>query len=230
MTGKPAIVQEGDPLSDLIEVVDSRGRTLSPCRRQVAEREVRLKRAKWVGRNRIRLRFDPYAYRYLRLKVLARDKYVCYWCGAAGNTIDHILPWSKGGRTTMTNCVTACQECNGQRGDTPAEQFAQFKGVVVPQFTGNEQIPRIAVRPKGAVHPTSVVQLAATAPAAERPATARSQQPGTAAVPIQIPVATAAPEPEIPEPTPELTAPQRAERLLLIARLLEGNLSRRSFL
>lgn len=111
--------------TDLIDVIDSRGRTLTPCKRKVADREVRLGRAKWIGRGRIRLRFDPFAYRYIRLKVLARDKYTCYWCGQPGFTMDHVIPWSKGGRTTMTNCICACEECNGQRGDMPADEFAR---------------------------------------------------------------------------------------------------------
>ncbi len=88
-------------------MVDCRGRVLTPCRRKVAEREVRLNRAKWIGKNKIRLRFDPFAYRYVRLKVLARDNYTCYWCGGPGDTIDQIIPWSHGGRTPMTNCITA---------------------------------------------------------------------------------------------------------------------------
>jgi hypothetical protein len=116
----------------LIDVVDNRGRVLTPCRRKVAEREVRLNRAKWIGHNRIRLRFDPFAYRYIRLKVLARDNHICYWCGQPGDTMDHIVPWSKGGRTTMDNCICACSECNGQRGDMPPEQFAHLRGVPVP--------------------------------------------------------------------------------------------------
>ncbi len=117
---------------NLIEVIDSRGRTLTPCKRKVADREVRLGRAKWIGRNRIRLRFDPFAYRYIRLKVLARDKYTCYWCGQPGFTMDHVIPWSKGGRTSMTNCICACEECNGQRGDTPADEFARQMDRPVP--------------------------------------------------------------------------------------------------
>jgi len=123
-------------LPNLIDVIDSRGRVLTPCRRKVAEREVRLNRAKWIGPNRIRLRFDPFAYRYIRLKVLARDRYICYWCGAPGDTMDHITPWSKGGRTTMDNCICACQECNGLRGDMPAAEFALLRGVPTPRPVG----------------------------------------------------------------------------------------------
>lgn len=93
---------------------------------------MRLNRAKWIGPQRIRLRFDPFAYRYTRLKVLARDDCTCYWCGAPGFTIDHIIPWSKGGRTTMDNCICACQECNGERGDMSAEEFARLRNVPPP--------------------------------------------------------------------------------------------------
>lgn len=93
---------------------------------------MRLNRAKWIGPQRIRLRFDPFAYRYVRLKVLARDGYTCYWCGEPGFTVDHIIPWSKGGRTTMENCICACQECNGERGDMSAEEFARLRNVPPP--------------------------------------------------------------------------------------------------
>ncbi|HEY3366514.1 MAG TPA: HNH endonuclease signature motif containing protein [Symbiobacteriaceae bacterium] len=133
-------------------MIDNRGRTLTPCRRKVAEKEVRLNRAKWVGPNKIRLRFDPFAYRYIRLKVLVRDGYTCYWCAGPGDTMDHIIPWSKGGRTTMDNCICACQECNGQRGDMPATEFARLRGVVPPSPSGRplaSPAPRLA----GAVAP-----------------------------------------------------------------------------
>lgn len=116
----------------MIDVIDNRGRTLNPCRHKVAVREVRLDRAKWIGPNRIRLRFDPFAYRYVRLKVLARDQHICYWCGAPGDTMDHVIPWSKGGRTTMDNCICACEECNGQRGNMPAAEFAKLRAVEPP--------------------------------------------------------------------------------------------------
>lgn len=118
--------------SNLVEVIDSRGRVLTPCRRKVADREVRLGRAKWIGRSRIRLRFDPFAYRYIRLKVLARDRYTCYWCGQPGFTMDHVIPWSKGGRTTLANCICACEACNGRRGDMDAAEFARLMGRPTP--------------------------------------------------------------------------------------------------
>lgn len=119
-------------LSELIEVIGPNGRPLTPCKPDVAARQVRLHRARWVGKHRIRLRFDPFAYRYIRLKVLERDTYICYWCKDPGFTIDHIIPWSKGGRTNLANCICACEKCNGARGDKPAEVFAAERAVPPP--------------------------------------------------------------------------------------------------
>jgi hypothetical protein len=106
-----------------------------------------LHRARWVGKRRIRLRFDPFAYRYIRLKVLERDKYTCYWCGNPGFTIDHIIPWSRGGRTNLANCICACEKCNGSRGDKPAEVFAAELNVPPPS-SGSAFEPPVLPMPK----------------------------------------------------------------------------------
>jgi len=149
----------GIDLSQLIQVIDSRGRVLTPCRRKVADKEVRLNRAKWIGPDRIRLRFDPFAYRYIRLKVLARDNHTCYWCGGPGNTMDHVIPWSQGGRTTMDNCICACQECNGERGDMQADEFARRRNVAAPRLPGGQAPVRL-----------HLVRTAAVVPAKRHPA------------------------------------------------------------
>jgi 5-methylcytosine-specific restriction endonuclease McrA len=61
-----------------------------------------------------------------RRTVLARDHYTCQYCGRQPSrkdlTVDHILPRSRGGHTTWENVVTACQRCNGRKGNrTPDE-------------------------------------------------------------------------------------------------------------
>ena len=57
-----------------------------------------------------------------RTAVLRRDGYRCGYCGQTGTTMDHIIPRSRGGRTTWTNCVAACQTCNRTKADkTPSE-------------------------------------------------------------------------------------------------------------
>lgn len=56
--------------------------------------------------------------------VLQRDGYTCAYCGGvgAGDTVDHVLPESRGGQYVWENLVAACAPCNGRKDDrTPAE-------------------------------------------------------------------------------------------------------------
>ena len=53
---------------------------------------------------------------YSRKKVLVRDNYTCQYCGSKEDiTIDHVLPRSRGGKSTFLNCVASCKECNIHR-------------------------------------------------------------------------------------------------------------------
>lgn len=61
----------------------------------------------------------------LRYQVLKRDNFKCCACGAspAKDTtvelhIDHIIPWSKGGETTIDNLQTLCSACNLGKSDS----------------------------------------------------------------------------------------------------------------
>ncbi|MDR1768254.1 MAG: HNH endonuclease [Propionibacteriaceae bacterium] len=59
---------------------------------------------------------------YSREGVLRRDQRRCAYCGAEASTIDHVVPRSKGGKTSWTNCVAACWPCNNRKADkTPAQ-------------------------------------------------------------------------------------------------------------
>ncbi len=55
----------------------------------------------------------------LRYKILLRDNFTCKQCGASPAKdqnielhIDHIIPWSKNGETTIENLQTLCSSCN----------------------------------------------------------------------------------------------------------------------
>ncbi|MES2387343.1 MAG: HNH endonuclease [Bacteroidota bacterium] len=53
-----------------------------------------------------------------RQNVFRRDGHKCQYCGSVKNlTLDHVIPRSKGGRTTWDNLLTACQPCNSRKGD-----------------------------------------------------------------------------------------------------------------
>lgn len=57
-------------------------------------------------------------YRRVRAQVLAEDD-TCWICGKAGaDTIDHLLPISKGGSLLdKSNLKPACSACNSARGN-----------------------------------------------------------------------------------------------------------------
>ncbi len=61
-----------------------------------------------------------------RRGILSRDNYACQYCGAMplrkDLTVDHVLPRSRGGKTTWENVVTACKKCNGRKGSRTPEE------------------------------------------------------------------------------------------------------------
>jgi 5-methylcytosine-specific restriction endonuclease McrA len=54
---------------------------------------------------------------FTRFNVFLRDRFQCQYCGAKDDlTFDHVIPRSKGGRTTWDNVVAACAGCNLLKG------------------------------------------------------------------------------------------------------------------
>lgn len=63
---------------------------------------------------------------FSRKNLFKRDKYTCMYCGVQPGpeelTIDHVMPKSRGGKSTWENCVLACVECNKRKANrTPDE-------------------------------------------------------------------------------------------------------------
>lgn len=57
-----------------------------------------------------------------RRGVFARDDFRCQYCGELADSIDHVLPRSRGGAHEWENVVAACRPCNLRKGDrTPVE-------------------------------------------------------------------------------------------------------------
>ena len=61
----------------------------------------------------------------LRYQVLKRDNFKCCACGASPAKdpsvelhIDHIIPWSKGGESTLEDLQTLCSKCNIGKSDS----------------------------------------------------------------------------------------------------------------
>src|SRR6185295_334280 len=49
-----------------------------------------------------------------RAGVLRRDGRRCAYCARRADTIDHVVPRSRGGAHTWENCVAACRTCNAR--------------------------------------------------------------------------------------------------------------------
>lgn len=57
-----------------------------------------------------------------RKNILLRDRNTCQYCGAAcaaqALTLDHVVPRSRGGKSTWENLVACCHTCNHHKGDS----------------------------------------------------------------------------------------------------------------
>lgn len=58
---------------------------------------------------------------FTRFNVFLRDRFTCQYCQSSFKTndltFDHVIPRSRGGRTSWSNIVTACQVCNTRKGN-----------------------------------------------------------------------------------------------------------------
>jgi 5-methylcytosine-specific restriction endonuclease McrA len=67
---------------------------------------------------------------FTRFNVFLRDGWQCQYC--AGHfrtdelTFDHVIPRSRGGRTSWTNIVASCQCCNKRKGSHMPKEIGMF--------------------------------------------------------------------------------------------------------
>ena len=79
--------------------------------------------------------------RFNRRNLFARDGHNCQYCGKNLPTqqlsLDHVLPRSRGGKTTWENVVSACVDCNTRKGSrTPTEaRMKLIRRPVKPKYS-----------------------------------------------------------------------------------------------
>ena len=60
-------------------------------------------------------------------KLFARDRQLCAYCGQRFHlddlTREHIVPTSRGGVDSWKNCITACRNCNGRKGNRTLQEL-----------------------------------------------------------------------------------------------------------
>lgn len=87
----------------------------------------------------------------LRPDILTRDNYRCVYCGNGAFehlTIDHKTPITRGGVSSMANCVAACVKCNDTKADmTEAEFLALPRVCELPKEWGRTEPLKGVYRP-----------------------------------------------------------------------------------
>ncbi len=85
--------------------------------------------------------------RFSRENIYIRDEYFCQYCEekfpAKKLTLDHVIPAVQGGKKNWTNIVTACIQCNQNKGGrTPTQAGMKLaKKPTIPTW-----LPKVQVR------------------------------------------------------------------------------------
>ncbi len=92
-------------------------------------------------------RFPRRGVRFSRHNIFTRDRDTCQYCGKkfprSELSIDHIVPVSRGGRTTWENVVCCCVECNKKKGGRLPEEAGMklLKKPVKPRWSPEYSVP-----------------------------------------------------------------------------------------
>lgn len=91
--------------------------------------------------------------RFSRRNIFLRDRNTCQYCGKSFSTsdlnLDHVIPRSRGGRTSWENIVCSCIRCNKRKGGNLPKAVG-MRLVVRPAKP--RWSPRFAFTPRGNVH------------------------------------------------------------------------------
>jgi 5-methylcytosine-specific restriction endonuclease McrA len=66
------------------------------------------------------------SYKLSKRNVFIRDNHTCQYCGKVFSvyslTVDHVMPRSRGGKTSWENLVAACKKCNNRKDNRTPEE------------------------------------------------------------------------------------------------------------
>lgn len=100
-----------DSWRDISEYVQSVGMIKTPSFQIAVPEVIMLSRFQ---------KLPPRQIKFSRRNIYQRDRHTCQYCGKIPArdelTIDHVLPRSRGGKTTWENVVLACVRCNTRKG------------------------------------------------------------------------------------------------------------------
>lgn len=123
------------------------GRHCKPCRNEymreyherkknendyIKKRKMWTKNQRFVNRARMLSKRLGHEIDYMEFeKAFERDGNECYYCGKGDLDnndlhIDHKIPISRGGKTTVDNLVVACSNCNNRKYNKTDEEFIKW--------------------------------------------------------------------------------------------------------
>jgi hypothetical protein len=122
-----------DEMFDLVEPLVKAGvanKTIADAMCDLARNLVEYQRTPWRGQGtgapdpyKERLGISKGAWARLREVVFDRDGTECRYCGDEANTVDHVVPLSRGGTNDLSNLTPACKPCNSSKRDRLVEEW-----------------------------------------------------------------------------------------------------------
>jgi hypothetical protein len=87
----------------------------------------------------------PKPTKFSRVNIYGRDGYSCQYCGVKKKmiselTYDHVVPRAQGGKTTWTNIVTCCSDCNREKANLKEPVWPTSAPVLVVTVS-SESVP-----------------------------------------------------------------------------------------
>lgn len=121
-------------------VEESDDESFGPFPRPKVLRLVKYVVAKWIHRR---------GHLCTKSAIKARDR-ACAYCGGSAETVDHVVPRSRGGGLTWENAVAACLTCNHRKANrTPEEAGMVLRFIPAPPSPGLAWLPPALSQPAG---------------------------------------------------------------------------------
>ncbi len=89
---------------------------------------------------------------FSRRNLIRRDRHQCQYCGTRPGihelSIDHVMPRSRGGRSTWENCVLACRRCNRKKRNRTPNQAGMLllREPRAPRWSPFVEVPKTHLR------------------------------------------------------------------------------------
>lgn len=83
-----------------------------------------------------------------RAVLLVEQGGLCFWCGhkVDNQSLDHLVPKSRGGSSDKANKAVCCAKCNAEKGFRLPSEYVRYKLVNIERFLKSEGFKRYARR------------------------------------------------------------------------------------